>query len=413
MNKKPLEIYVHIPFCVKKCAYCDFLSAPADRQTRSAYADALIAEIKYRKTNREVNTIFMGGGTPSILDGSDTARIFRVISDNFSVSDRAEITMEVNPGTVTKEKAAIWKNCGVNRISIGLQSADNRELRMLGRIHTYEDFLATWEILRLAGFENINIDLISAIPGQTQESWEKTLRLAAALEPEHISAYSLIIEEGTPFYDRYGENQPCSLTKQEADLFPPLPDEDTEREIYKATQRILAEYGFGRYEISNYAKPGYECRHNLGYWERKDYLGLGLGAASLMDEVRFHNPSDMGEYVKLCETVAKKENFPRAHTGCQTGKTGAPAYAGRFCRDVEILTREDQMEEFMFLGLRKTEGISAKKFLKTFSVSFFDVYGPQAEKLLRQGLLETSGDKVRLTERGTDISNYVFSEFIF
>ena len=390
-EKKELELYVHIPFCVRKCAYCDFLSAPADTQERSLYIDALTEEIRARKndfTAYRVSTIFLGGGTPSILEGDDSARIFRALQENFDISDDAEITMEVNPGTVTEEKAASWRKSGVNRLSIGLQSADDRELKMLGRIHTYREFLDTWKIVREAGFENVNVDLISAIPGQNLRSWSETLRKAADLGPEHISAYSLIVEEGTPFYERYGDGS--GEDEDKGNHLPPLPDEDTEREIYKATEKILAEYGYHRYEISNYAKTGYECRHNLGYWERKEYLGLGLGASSLLSECRFHNTADMGKYLRLYENAGTD-----------------------ICEDIEHLSVEDQMEEFMFLGLRKTVGISVDDFRKAFGKEIREVYGEQMRKLEEQRLIEYSGNRVRLTERGTDISNYVFSEFMF
>ena len=390
-EKKELELYVHIPFCVRKCAYCDFLSAPADTQERTLYIDALTEEIRARKNDfnaYRVSTIFLGGGTPSILEGDDSARIFRALQENFDISDDAEITMEVNPGTVTEEKAASWRKSGVNRLSIGLQSADDRELKMLGRIHTYREFLDTWKIVREAGFENVNVDLISAIPGQNLRSWSETLRKVADLGPEHISAYSLIIEEGTPFYERYGDGS--GEDENKGNHLPPLPDEDTEREIYKATEKILAEYGYHRYEISNYSKTGYECRHNLGYWERKEYLGLGLGASSLISECRFHNTADMERYLRFYEN---------AGTG--------------ICEDIEHLSAEDQMEEFMFLGLRKTVGISVDDFRKAFGKEIREVYGEQMRKLEEQRLIEYSGNRVRLTERGTDISNYVFSEFMF
>ena len=390
-EKKELELYVHIPFCVRKCAYCDFLSAPADTQERTLYIDALTEEIRARKndfTAYRVSTIFLGGGTPSILEGDDSARIFRALQENFDISDDAEITMEVNPGTVTEEKAASWRKSGVNRLSIGLQSADDRELKMLGRIHTYREFLDTWKIVREAGFENVNVDLISATPGQNLRSWSETLRKAADLGPEHISAYSLIVEEGTPFYERYGDGS--GEDEDKGNHLPPLPDEDTEREIYKATEKILAEYGYHRYEISNYAKTGYECRHNLGYWERKEYLGLGLGASSLLSECRFHNTADMGKYLRLYENAGTD-----------------------ICEDIEHLSVEDQMEEFMFLGLRKTVGISVDDFRKAFGKEIREVYGEQMRKLEEQRLIEYSGNRVRLTERGTDISNYVFSEFMF
>ena len=390
-EKKELELYVHIPFCVRKCAYCDFLSAPADTQERTLYIDALTEEIRARKNDfnaYRVSTIFLGGGTPSILEGDDSARIFRALQENFDISDDAEITMEVNPGTVTEEKAASWRKSGVNRLSIGLQSADDRELKMLGRIHTYREFLDTWKIVREAGFENVNVDLISAIPGQNLRSWSETLRKVADLGPEHISAYSLIIEEGTPFYERYGDGS--GEDENKGNHLPPLPDEDTEREMYKATEKILAEYGYHRYETSNYSKTGYEYRHNLGYWERKEYLGLGLGASSLISECRFHNTADMGKYLRLYENAGTD-----------------------ICEDIEHLSVEDQMEEFMFLGLRKTVGISVDDFRKAFGKEIREVYGEQMRKLEEQRLIEYSGNRVRLTERGTDISNYVFSEFMF
>lgn len=414
MIKKDLELYVHIPFCVKKCAYCDFLSAPADVQERTLYVDALTKEIRAEKEeyrNYKVSTVFLGGGTPSVLGEGEITEIFRALYESFDISDSAEITMEVNPGTVTEGKTAVWKKCGVNRLSIGLQSVNDDELRMLGRIHTYGEFLNTWDTVRGAGFRNVNIDLISAIPGQTLESWRRTLRTAAELEPEHISAYSLIIEEDTPFYEWYGEEANRNFetengkAKEEGGgrtVLPPLPDEDTEREIYKATEEILAGYGYHRYEISNYAKDGYECRHNLGYWERKEYLGLGLGASSLIDEWRFHNTTDMKKYLDFFgKSVSDPAALPNS-TDCLSG----------IREEVESLSCEDRMEEFMFLGLRKTEGISMDEFCKTFDRDILEVYGPQIRKMEEQGLLIVQNGRIRLTERGTDVSNYVFSEFI-
>ncbi len=387
MRSKDLELYVHIPFCVKKCAYCDFLSAPADMQERTLYINALTAEIREKKEEfrgRQVCSVFLGGGTPSILDTDETGKIFRALYASFDIGAGAEITVEVNPGTVTEKKAEMWKKCGVNRLSIGLQSANDDELAMLGRIHTYRDFLDTWKTVRKAGFENVNIDLISAIPGQTVPGWERTLRTAAELGPEHISAYSLIVEDGTPFYACFEEEAPGLH-------LPPLPDEDTEREIYKSTEKILAEYGYHRYEISNYAKEGCECRHNLGYWERREYLGLGLGASSLIGGYRYRNTSDMGLYLRYAGDHA-----------------GADMYEER-----ERLSVEDQMEEFMFLGLRKTEGISTDTFRETFGKEIDKVYGPQLDKMKDLGLLIVSDGRVRLTERGVDVSNYVFCEFLF
>lgn len=432
MNKKDLELYVHIPFCVKKCAYCDFLSAPAGAEEMRSYADALVREIADRGReykNYRVCTIFLGGGTPSVLNGEDIARIFRALRENFDISKDAEITMEANPGTVTEEKAAVWRECGVSRLSIGLQSADDQELKMLGRIHTFSEFLNTWNLVRGAGFDNINIDLISAVPGQTAKSWEKTLRTTAELGPEHISAYSLIIEEGTPFYERYAkpedgrrggreaaeEGVVCLCGHGSADLsesLPPLPDEDEERAMYQMTASVLKEYGYHRYEISNYAREGYECRHNLGYWERKEYLGLGLGAASLIGKCRFHNTADMGKYLCVYGSEnEKEETFSKSISGVTSA--GKNSDRNTAAEETEVLSERDEMEEFMFLGLRKTKGISEEDFLRAFGSSIRDIYGEKLEKLEKQGLIRLSGGNIRLTERGTDISNYVFSEFLF
>ena len=408
MEKRELELYVHIPFCVKKCAYCDFLSAPAGEREIHAYTDALIHEIRARGENHKdyrVRTVFLGGGTPSVLSGGDAARIFRALKESFDIAENPEITLEVNPGTVTEEKTAAWKNAGISRISIGLQSVNERELKMLGRIHTFREFLNTWKLVRRAGFNNVSIDLISAIPGQTVQSWERTLRTVAELGPEHISAYSLIIEEGTPFYTLYGDGK----EKAGDSSFPPLPDEDEDREIYQRTASVLNEYGYHRYEISNYAREGYECRHNLGYWERKEYLGLGLGASSLIRECRFHNTADMEKYMHVYGSGGKAAEGEE-NSACSCMKTEEQ---NSTLEEIEKLSVEDQMEEFMFLGLRKTAGISPEDFRRSFDRNIMDVYGEKLIKLEKQGLIRNSGARIRLTERGTDISNYVFSEFIF
>lgn len=406
--KKELELYVHIPFCVKKCAYCDFLSGPAGEAEKAAYTDALLREIKSVKDayrDYRVSTVFLGGGTPSVLTGEDTARIFHALRENFDIREDAEITMEVNPGTVTEEKAALWKKSGIKRLSIGLQSTDNRELKMLGRIHTYEEFLDTWRIVRKAGFENVNIDLISAIPGQTVKSWEQTLRTVAELGPEHLSAYSLIIEEGTPFYDDYGDGSDVKDSVDGARQAP-LPDEDTEREIYRMTERILKEYGYHRYEISNYAKEGCECRHNIGYWERKEYLGLGLGASSLVREHRFHNTADMEKYMGV---FGGNGYVPEEASEEASEKAD---FAGKAAEEIELMTEKDQIEEFMFLGLRKTEGVSLRKFREEFGKPIEEVYGSQIRKFLNLELMKKEGDRLFLTERGLDVSNAVSAEFM-
>ena len=380
---KELELYLHIPFCVKKCNYCDFLSAPAEEETRAAYVDALLEEIRGFEDpeDYEVVTVFFGGGTPSILPGQEIFRIMEALREKFSFRKGAEITLEANPGTVDKEKLVCYKKAGINRLSFGLQSADAEELKKLGRIHTWEKFLESFQLAREAGFSNINVDLMSALPGQTKESWEKTLRQVLALQPEHISAYSLIIEEGTLFYQLYEKDVERRDAGEEPEL---LPSEEEERAMYEATGRILKEQGYLHYEISNYAKPGRECRHNLGYWQRRDYLGFGLGASTLLNPVRYKNTEDLEAY--LGGDFSKKEFF--------------------------VLTKDNQIEETMFLGLRVLEGVSKEKFREQFSCELRVVYRKELEKLEQEGLLEEEGDFVRLTSRGIDLSNPVLAEFL-
>lgn len=378
--KKELELYLHIPFCVSKCKYCDFLSAPSGEEQRQIYVERLCRRIRYwsdviHNYGYEIVSIFVGGGTPSILTEAQITQVFEAVHESFPIREDAEITLEMNPGTDVKDKLPVYRELGINRLSMGLQSADNEELKCLGRIHTYEDFRQVYQWVREAGFTNINVDLMSAIPGQTLESYEDTLRKVADLEPEHISAYSLIIEEGTPFYERYGEGRHAEE----------LPDEDIERQMYVRTGEILEDYGYHRYEISNYAKDGYECRHNLGYWDRKEYLGLGAGASSLMDHIRWKEPDHIGPSTGL--VLEEREDFTR-------------------------LRRKDEMEEFMFLGLRKINGVSEHDFYKSFRVSMDEIYKDSIENLIKEGLLVREEDRIRLTDRGIDLSNYALSQFL-
>ena len=385
---KEMELYIHVPFCIKKCAYCDFLSAPAGEEERQRYVETMIKEIQgYRKKYQEycVTTIFVGGGTPSVLSGEQIKEVFNALRASFVIDTQAEITIEVNPGTVTEEKVEAWMQAGVNRISIGLQSVNDEELQMLGRMHTYKDFLNTYHLLRDKGFNNLNIDLISAIPGQTLESWKKTLSTVAELEPEHISAYSLIVEEGTPFYTIYGEGGADGNLES---MVQPLPDEETERFIYEETETILQKYGYDRYEISNYAKPGYACRHNEGYWRRVNYLGVGLGASSLIENQRFQNFSTYDAYMDAIQNQKL------------------------FHEEVESLSVTDEMEEFIFLGLRMMSGISREVFQKKFGKKIETVYEKQIQQLKKDGLIEFVENRIRLTKRGIDISNYVFEQFL-
>jgi oxygen-independent coproporphyrinogen-3 oxidase len=410
-EKKDLGLYIHIPFCVKKCDYCDFLSTPANEATKGAYIKSLIAEIKSHKdiaSEYLVKTIFIGGGTPSSIEGNYIADILEAVKDVFTIygindnpikkqglfhkifpgkssnltkqdyleidkDDKVEITLEANPGTLSKEKLLIYKDAGINRLSIGLQSADNDELKVLGRIHTFEEFQENYLLARELGFQNINVDLMSALPGQTMEDWMNTLEKVVALNPEHISAYSLILEEGTPFYQKYNEEDQ---------------DEDLDREIYAVTKEYLENKGYHRYEISNYAKTGFECRHNSSYWTRIEYLGIGLGASSLLHNVRFHNETNMKEYMEI-----SSDNHKRI-------------------KNIERLDIGQQMEEFMFLGLRMSDGISKDKFKAHFHKAIETIYGDVINQSVREGLLDNGNDRIYLTDKGIDLSNVVMSRFL-
>lgn len=379
-----LSVYIHIPFCIKKCFYCDFLSFPADEQTRERYLEALLLEIEGEAAHYKsytVDTVFIGGGTPSVLEAFHIENIMERLRKNFRFGENPEITIEINPGTVEKHKLAGYKRAGINRISIGTQSVRDDELGRLGRIHSAGEFFETFSMAREAGFDNINVDLMSALPGQTLAAYKETLGKIAALLPEHISAYSLIIEEGTPFFSLYGG-------KNKAKAALPLPGEEEERRMYEETERFLLTRGYHRYEISNYAAKGKQCRHNKAYWTRKDYVGLGLGAASMVKNVRFKNTTDLSVYLEAVEkSLAIKE-------------------------EIQHLSIQEQMEEFMFLGLRLTEGVSRREFRQEFGQTIEEVYGEVIKKLYRQGLLE-EGDRIRLTSYGRDVSNYVMSQFLF
>ncbi|MCI5492703.1 MAG: radical SAM family heme chaperone HemW [Lachnospiraceae bacterium] len=408
--KKIMELYLHIPFCVKKCAYCDFLSAPADEATQREYVAALLQEIAYmgaKCRDREVSTIYIGGGTPSWLQEAYLAMILEQIFLNFTVRSDAEVSIECNPGTLTKEKLYMYAQYGVNRLSIGLQSTMDDELKLLGRIHTYDQFLRNYELARELGYGNINVDLMSALPYQSKEKYMTSLQRVIALRPEHISAYSLIIEKGTPFYEQYK----FDAVKREAGMPTDyLPSEETEYEIYKGTQSALAEAGYHHYEVSNYAKPGYECRHNIGYWKRTDYLGLGLGAASLMDNVRYTNTTDLAAYLEGVKILSDQIDAEMMQTLSEEEKHAA--YATNLHRSIDAVSRMAQMEEFMFLGLRMTEGITRQEFYQNFGVQIEGVYGQVLPQLVSEGLIEQKAGQIRLSERGMDISNYVLSQFL-
>lgn len=490
-----LSLYLHIPFCVRKCLYCDFLSGPQSADMQEQYVEALCREIQetspeYREY--QVVSVFIGGGTPSVLLPEQTIRIMETLKSCFILTDTCEISMEMNPGTVTPEKMNAYRACGINRISIGLQSANDGELKALGRIHTCADFLKAYEMTVEAGFTNINVDLMSAIPEQTLKSYQETLQKVLALQPQpvHISAYSLIVEEGTPFYE------------QELNL----PDEETERRMYEITDDILRKAGYHRYEISNYAKAGKECVHNKVYWQRGNYLGLGIGSASLIQNVRFHNMTDISSYVNLMlgenstgneieneienaskehgekfqaekdclkksntekdclkknnagkndlkkenaekeqveKLTAEKEQVEKVNAeienvkkdnieknsaeegnteknNIQSGNAACPdknmiGRVKKLREEVQELPVEEQMEEFMFLGLRMMEGVSERSFFKNFGRRFEEVFPGVIEKHEKLGLLEVTGEEfvhLKLTSHGIDVSNQVFVDFM-
>ncbi len=381
MQNKELMLYLHVPFCARKCHYCDFLSGVHSSETISRYVDAIRREIRERGkeySGRSVTSIFFGGGTPSLLSHAQVCAILETVRSVFYLRDDAEITMECNPGTATAENLSGYRRAGVNRLSIGLQSAKEEELRLLGRIHDFPAFLETYRMARKAGFQNVSVDLMNALPGQTPGSWKETLESVLSLvpAPEHVSVYSLIVEEGTRFYDWEKEGK---FTGRLA-----LPSEDEDREMYAYTGRRLREAGLLQYEISNYARPGMQCRHNFGYWTRKEYLGLGPGAASLLGEVRYLNETELSKYLE-------------------------DPLAGR---SAQPLSKKDQMEEFLFLGLRTTRGVKRKEFRECFGEEMDGLWKAVIGKNVADGLLEDDGEGIRLTARGMDLGNYVSAQFL-
>ncbi len=381
---RELELYVHIPFCVKKCLYCDFLSGPADPSVQASYVQRLLWEIRSLApdyADYTVSTVYIGGGTPSILDPVYIERLMDTLFKNFQIEEDAEITMECNPGTVDGGKARIMYRAGINRLSFGLQSIHNGELQQLGRIHTFEDFLLSYGEARKAGFKNINVDLMFDLPLQRPSDWKETVKRTVMMRPEHISAYGLILEKGTPFYDRYHADE-ASRAQGKAPIV--LPTEDDERNMYETAVEYLGSHGYQRYEISNYARAGYECRHNIGYWTGKEYLGLGLGASSMVGRTRFQNTADLTDYMTK----------PFART------------------NVVELDRKARVEEFMFLGLRMTEGISRQEYVKRFGCEPEADYGDTLLRLEQEGLLAAEEGRIFLTPRGVDVSNTVFAQFL-
>lgn len=401
-----MEIYIHIPFCVRKCLYCDFLSAPADASIRRNYVLALKNEIIMRSYKEVwpagkmpvIPSVFFGGGTPTLLDAEDLADILELIKERFNVGKDSEITIECNPGTADENKLAAIRRAGFNRISIGLQSTDDQELKRLGRIHDYSDFVKVWEASAAAGFENTNLDLITGIPGQKTADMIRTADqiLSLAHRPKHISLYSLMIEEGTVFKQLYDAGQLD------------LPDEDEERKIHWEIIDRFEKAGYRQYELSNLSLPGYECLHNTGYWTGREYLGFGIGAASYLRGIRFADTRSLDEYINYWIPGAEVK-------GAGNISEGFAASEDRFfgpLSEKENLTESDLIEEFMFLGLRMTKGIDTGEFKRRFGKSVEDVYGNIICKHVGEGLLVSSDNRLFLSRAGQDLANYVMSDMI-
>ncbi|TPE21998.1 radical SAM family heme chaperone HemW [Clostridium perfringens] len=373
-----ISLYIHIPFCAQKCLYCDFPSFARKDHLRKAYIEALNKEIinlREKHNNLEINTIFIGGGTPSVLESNELECLLKEIA-KLNMAKDIEYSMECNPGNLTEEKLEVMKKYGVNRISMGLQAKQDNLLKGLGRIHNYKTFKENFLLAKKVGFNNINVDLMFGLPNQSLNEWEETLREIISLEPAHISAYSLIIEEGTTFYNLY-ENDKLKL-----------PTEEEERKMYHLAKEILEENGFNQYEISNYAKERKECRHNLAYWNMDNWIGVGSAAASYINGKRIKNISSVEEYIN---SINEK---------------------GEAVEEIINNSKNDNMEEFMFMGLRKINGIDENEFKKRFSMNINDVYGEILNKYIDEGLLIRESGRIFLSEKGIEISNVIMADFL-
>lgn len=378
---KELGIYIHIPFCKKKCDYCDFISHCDKSDLIEEYIEKLKEEIESNLNNKEyeITTIYIGGGTPSFIDSKYIVEILNIIKERYNL-ENTEITIEVNPGTVTKEKLLDYKKAGINRLSIGLQETNNELLKQIGRIHTYEEFLETYNLARKIGFKNINVDLMIGLPNQSIQNIKESLNKVITLNPEHISVYSLILEEGTKLYKKYEKNEIQ------------LPDEELERNMYWYVKNTLENNGYNHYEISNFSKKGYQSKHNLNCWEQKEYIGFGLNAHSYVDGVRYSNTENLEEYL----------NDPR----------GSDPFGPSQRIIHEKQTIEDMKKEYMLLGLRKIEGVSIQKFEEKFVENPIFLFRNELNKLVEQDILEVDGDIIKLTNKGLDLANIVWEEFV-
>lgn len=368
-------LYLHIPFCIKKCAYCDFVSAHAPEEVQAAYFSALRKEIANWK-GKELDTVFLGGGTPSCVDARHIVALFSCIYEMMSVAKDAEITMEANPGTLTPENLQVYRDCGVNRISLGVQSFQNKELHALGRIHNAVDVFHAVDRIHSAGIENLNLDLMLATPYQTRASLHDTLEKAVSLSPAHISAYSLIVEPGTPFYEQQKAGQL------------PLPDEDLERDLCDGAYEFLQARGYMQYEISNYAKPGFACRHNLKYWQCMPYLGLGAAAHGYDGDVRVENTPDVADYIHRMNT------------------------SGTAVLKETSLSEEDKISEYIIMALRLVRGLDFSDFSRRFGFPFLEQYEDTIRKYERGGFFQIDSGRICFTQKGFAVSNAILADFV-
>lgn len=390
MEVKEIGLYVHIPFCKQKCYYCDFISHANKEHMVERYINCLKKEIiQYATENKimsahglepeyVIKTIYIGGGTPSFIDEAYILSIIKTIKDNFTLKENVEITIEVNPGTCNKDKLEAYKNCGINRLSIGLQAVQDEILKSIGRIHTYQEFLNTYEYARQVGFDNINVDLMIGLPNQTLENVKENVKTILNLKPEHISVYSLILEEGTKL-DELIETKQLEMISDEL-----------EREMYWYVKETLEKHKYNQYEISNFAKPGFESAHNLDCWKQKEYIGVGVAASSFIEDKRYSNTLEIEQYISNIEN-----NTPNMNLQLE-----------------EKLTSESKMNEYMMLGLRKIEGVNIAEFEKKFAKNPIVKYSTILEKLNHEGLIEVNGSDIRLTNKGIDLANLVWEEFI-
>ena len=389
MRRKQIGLYIHIPFCKQKCSYCDFCSYAEKQDLISKYIKCLLQEIKEVGINNRadfengkddlfsIKTIYIGGGTPSLIESKYIVQIMEEIKSNFELDENAEITIEVNPGTVTLEKLEDYNKAGINRLSIGLQSTHEHLLKEIGRIHTYLDFLDTYRFAREAGFENINVDLMIGLPNQTLAEVQDSIEEIVSMEPEHISVYSLILEESTPLFKKVEDGLE-------------LPDEELERKMYWTVKQTLEANGYNHYEISNFAKQNYESKHNLDCWSQKEYIGFGVAAHSYTNGIRYSNIENLEQYIKNYEEDKTEENLIFHEK-----------------QDMEAMQKE-----YMLLGLRKIDGVSIQDFKIKFVANPVFLYHDKLEKLVNEDLIEIDGNQIKLTNKGLDLANIVWEEFV-